>query len=117
MESDIAKLNNDIALAQNDYSYSKRADLTTQLANVSMAAEKKDREQRIAGHHSSSSIGHDTERSLGKAFKSHPCHRCLHRCHQPETAKVGFDQWNEWNTTKTLPVAANYRNNNSNNFR
>jgi len=45
-ERDVEKLKNDIALAQKRLQVAnERADLTTQLANVSMAAEKKEREQ------------------------------------------------------------------------
>jgi len=67
-EKEVAKIKNDIALAQKRLQLaSERADLTTQLANVSVAAEEKAREQLFS---SSSTISHDAERFLGRRANS-----------------------------------------------
>ena len=108
VESDIAKLNNDIALAQKRLQLaSKRADLTTQLANVSMAAEKKDREQKESAPPQAPPPSAMTPNGSWEGVQIPPLPPMPTPVPPtPETAKVGFDQWNEWNTTKTLPVAA-----------
>jgi hypothetical protein len=110
-ERDVAKLKNDIALAQKRLQVAnERADLTTQLANVSMAAEKKEREQPPPTPPPAPQPSAMTPNGSWGGVQIPPLPPMPTPAPPtPEAAKVGFDQWNEWNTTKTPPVAAKQR--------